>query len=332
MLKSRQEKQGRFDMPDSAHLIAVDGGASKTDLVLFQPDGTVLARLVGGPSNSSEIGFTASVATLKDLFRQLLADYPDLPLKAVHLGLAGGGVGDNKKRYRQFLLDFFPQAEHISNDSDSVSALNAGLPEGDGLVVIAGTGSGAFVRQAGQISQVGGWGHLLSDEGSGYDFGRRALRRALQDLDGRLEATALTELLATKLGRPVDKAVPEIYSGGKRLIASLAPLVFQAASAGDVAANKIMRDCAHELALLIQGAGRRLADQTIFVVLAGGLWSAGQGILQRLVFAELGNRYKVIRPELPPVFGSAVAAMQDAGLPIKADFSKNFKKTLPGKE
>jgi N-acetylglucosamine kinase-like BadF-type ATPase len=313
---------------DKICLIAVDGGASKTDLVLFQPDGTVLSRLVGGPSNSSEIGFAASAATLSELLTKLKSDFSHLTLEAVHLGLAGGGVGDNKLRYRQFLVGLFPQVPHLSNDSDSVSALNAGLPDGDGMVIIAGTGSGAFVRKASTIHQVGGWGHLLSDEGSGYDFGRRALRRALQDLDGRLPATSLTSLLAGKLGRPVDKAIPEIYSGGKRLIASLAPLVFQAAGTGDAAAGEIVRACAHELALLARGASKRLDGPVYQVVLAGGLWSAGEGILQNKVFTELGDSFLAIRPELPPVFGSAVAAMQDAGLPLGQDFAKNFKNTL----
>lgn len=310
--------------------IAVDGGATKTDLILFRRDGTVINRVIGGPTNSSEIGFERSVETLRELFGQLLDGQSGLAgsITAVHLGLAGGGLESNRPRYRQFLQELFPHVRHISNGSDAISALNAGLRTGDGMVLIAGTGSAVFVRSGGEIRQVGGWGHLLSDEGSGYDIGRMGLRRVLQDLDGRMPPTLMTGLMCQAIGQPVDKAIPEIYSGGKRFISAMAPLVFRAADQGDEAALDILKESARQLALLLKAGSRFLTAPPFLVVLSGGLWAANDNLLEQLVFSQLDSRFKAIRPQLPPVFGSAVDAMTGAGLPVTPSFEQQFKVSL----
>lgn len=311
-------------------LIAVDGGATKTDLVLFSRDGTVINRVIGGPTNSSEIGFDRSVETLRDLFGLLLQGHAGLAtaITAVHLGLAGGGLESNRPRYRQFLQDLFPLVRHISNGSDAISALNAGLRTGDGMVLIAGTGSAVFVRSGGEIRQVGGWGHLLSDEGSGYDIGRMGLRRVLQALDGRMPPTRMTGMMHQSIGQPVDKAIPEIYSGGKRFISGMAPLVFRAADEGDEAALDILKESARQLALLLIAGSAFLTNAPFLVVLSGGLWAANDNLLERLVFRQLDDRFKAIRPQLPPVFGSAVDAMSGAGFPVTPVFEQQFKVSL----
>ena len=316
------EKQGKG-------LIAVDGGATKTDLVLFQEDGTVIRRLIGGPSNSREFGCEQSVTTLDSLLRSRfpLNDFTDA-IGSIHLGLAGGGITPNQIRYQQFLQDRFHGVHHLGNGSDAINALNAGLPSGDGMVLIAGTGSAVFVRAGDTRLQVGGWGHLLGDEGSGYDIGRMGLRQVLQELDGRLPATSLSPLLCQAIGRPVDEAIPDLYRGGKRLIASLAPLVFEAAANGDPAAREILRESARQLSLLIQAGSRHLSQPPYLVVLSGSLWQANDGLLENLVFAQLDESYRTIHPRLPPVYGSAVAAMNGAGYPVTEAFSRRFARTL----
>jgi N-acetylglucosamine kinase-like BadF-type ATPase len=318
------------DKDEDEKLIAADGGATKTDMVLFHPDGTVTNRVIGGPTNSSEIGFDRSAETLRVLFTRLLEKQGGLEssIRSLHLGIAGGGIESNRPRYYKLLREMFPHATYISNGSDAISALNTGLRKKDGMVLIGGTGSAVFVRRHGEIRQVGGWGHLLSDEGSGYDIGRMGLSRVLQALDGRKPPTLLTELMTRTIGQPVDKAIPEIYNGGKRYISSLAPLVFEAAESGDDAAMEILCESARRLSILVIAGSRFLADPPYPVVLSGGLWAANDQLLQRLVFEQLDSRFIAIRPALPPVFGSAVEAMDQAGYPIDVTFEKQFKVSL----
>ena len=61
--------------------------------------------------------------------------------------------------------------------NDALVALEAAIPGGPGVVIISGTGSIAYGRNAaGEAARAGGWGYVLGDEGSGYWIGRAALR------------------------------------------------------------------------------------------------------------------------------------------------------------
>ena len=178
------------------------------------------------------------------------------------------------------------------------------------------------------IHQVGGWGHLLSDEGSGYDIGRMGLRRVLQALDGRLPPTRLTEMMHQTIGQPVDQAIPEIYAGGKRFISGLAPLVFEAAEEGDEAAMDILRESARQLALLLLAGSRFLTGPPFLAVLSGGLWSTNGGLLKQRVSSRLDQRFKLIRLDLPPIYGAALEAMYLLGEKPGQAFENRFAGTL----
>lgn len=318
-------------MTSGKMMLSVDGGATKTDMVLFYADGHVIGRIIGGPSNSSEIGFERSVRTIKDLSERLLAPHGgvDASLCSVYAGVAGGGIGENKAKYRRFLKSAFPNASFVSNGSDAINALNSGVRKGGGIVLVAGTGSVVYARENGVIHQVGGWGHLLGDEGSGYDIGRMGLRRALQALDGRAEATSMTEAFARKFGQRVDKAIPSIYEGGKRLISSFAPIVFDEAAAGDAAAMEILGESAGQLARLVLSGCRFLKKRPFPTVFSGGLFNGDDGMLEKMILDALDERFIHVRPKFPPVYGSAIEAVANAGLEITEDFDENFNCTLP---
>jgi N-acetylglucosamine kinase-like BadF-type ATPase len=310
-------------------LLSVDGGGTKTDMVLFTRDGTVLKRVTGGPTNSTEIGFERSAQTLKGLFESLLSEYGgmDIPLYSVYAGLAGGGTGANKERYRQLLRSIFPNAKNMSNGSDAINALNSGVGTGDGMTLVVGTGSVVFSRSRGNIHQVGGWGHLFGDEGSGFDIGSKGLRQAFKTIDGRASYTELCELFTEFLGQPLTNAIPKIYEGGKRYIASFAPIVLEAADNGDEAAISIIKECAAELRSMVLAGSRFLEEVPYKIVLSGGIWKAGSELLRKLVIEGLDEQFEYIHPKLPPVYGSAIEAMSVAGLKLDDKFEENFAST-----
>src|SRR5690606_8774057 len=87
-------------------------------------------------------------------------------------------------------------------------ALAGGTGGRPGVVVIGGTGSVAFGRNAeGREHRVGGWGYLLSDEGSGFWIGREALIAVLHCMDGRGPHTILTDRVAEAVGAPGPRAI-----------------------------------------------------------------------------------------------------------------------------
>jgi len=321
------------------YIVAIDGGATKTDIVLCTIDGKVLNRVIGGSSNPNDIGFDESVRYLKSLLEKLLENYGGLEARlfSFYAGLSGGSVGKNKERYTLAFKEMLINTANVYNGSDAINALNSGIGCDNGMVLIAGTGSALFVRKDGEIIQKGGWGYLLDDAGSGYDIGRRGFCAALRDYDGRGESTMLSELYSQHLGGPVYKFIPEIYQKGKQFIASFAPLVFEADSRKDKVAGSILDECAAELALLVKAGAKHLtgSGELYKVVLAGGLWKSKDALMNRFK-SNLGKDFLLIQPELPPVYGAVVEALARAkkeyavGEYILTDgnFYKNFKNTL----
>ena len=297
------------------YIAAIDGGATKTDMVLCTLDGRVLNRVIGGSTNPNDIGFEKSVESLRSMLEKLLENHGGLKvhLYSFYAGLSGGGGGNYIERYKMAFREMLVNTTNIYNGSDAINALNSGIGCNDGMVLIAGTGSVAFVRKDGKITHVGGWGYLLDDAGSGYDIGRRGFRAALRDYDGRGESTIIFDLYSQRLAGPVYKFIPEIYQRGKQFIASFAPLVFEAATKGDKVANTILDECAAELALLVKAGARHLKESEGLykVVLAGGLWKAGDALINRFK-SNLSKDFLLIKPELPPVYGAVIEAISRA--------------------
>jgi N-acetylglucosamine kinase-like BadF-type ATPase len=97
------------------------------------------------------------------------------------------------------LPEFSKTTIHI--EPDATMTMKAVLPEGEeGILLIAGTGSVIFYQPLGQSARrIGGWGPFLSDDGSGYRIGLRALRRYFWTLDGVYPPDPLTERIGVRL-------------------------------------------------------------------------------------------------------------------------------------
>jgi N-acetylglucosamine kinase-like BadF-type ATPase len=253
--------------------LGIDGGGSKTLAVLVDAQGQERGRGLAGSSNYAAVGVEQAVANLHLAAQQAvqLAGCR-LPVKAIWLGLAGV---DRPADHALLLPHVQPLAETIRLTNDAELLLSA-LDDAVGVALVAGTGSIALGRDArGVIARAGGWGHILGDEGSGYDIGRLALQAAARAADGRGEATSLLERIMTawNLERP-DDIIGRVYGeDDKAAIARLSSLVFLAAQAGDRVARKIVQHAADELALAVFTvcAALDFSGKPVALALGGGL-------------------------------------------------------------
>jgi len=157
----------------------------------------------------------------------------------------------------------------VTNDAE---LLLSALGKQAGIVLIVGTGSIALARdQEGNVSRVGGWGHILGDEGSGYDIGRWGLQAAVRAADGRGQATLLLALILQRWQlRTAEDLIGAVYTiDNKARIAQAATYVTHAARQGDQIALGIVEQAADELALLVQTVSPSLSQLPI--ALGGGL-------------------------------------------------------------
>lgn len=302
-------------------LIGIDAGGTKNELVLCEKDGRVVNRLTAPGSNAADLGPENAAMRIASQVREL-TDGRCETVDALFAGLSGGGAPAISSEVRAVLTRELPFVKSISNGSDALNGLYAGVGAGDGMVVIAGTGTSAFVRCGGVLTQVGGWGYLVDDAGSGYSIGRAVLNAAFRERDGRGESTRLTELVERQLGFNVLGAVPMIYRGGKRTVASFAPLAFEAADMGDRQALAIVDNACRELRLLISTCASHLKNAPYLASLLGSLWKAPR--LLEGVRDLLSPDYRLLRPDLPPVFGAAVAAAELARVSCGEAFHDRF--------
>ncbi len=306
--------------------IAIDGGGTKTDLVLFHHSGSILKRVLTQGCNPNDFGWQHTEDVLSKALSALMQDAGAKP-EYLFAGISGGTVGNNREIMAELMKKLVPSVKHVSNNSDTVNALSSGIGTKDGCVVISGTGSVGFVRIGGGMSRVGGWGYLFDKGGSGYDFGRDAVYYALCALDGRGGPTLLTQLLEEKLGGPIGKTAIDLYQEGKPAIAALAPLAFKAAAEGDAAGKKILAENGAELAKLFNVLSAKMNADVCPTVLAGSIFRDWD-MLYTYVKPHLLRKHDFIFPDLPPVYGSAVEAAALAGIEADESFKRCFAASL----
>jgi glucosamine kinase len=179
---------------------------------------------------------------------------------SVAIGLAGMSRGENQEALKNAIKAQQSIGDvRVHVEGDATLALKAALSgSGEGVLVIAGTGSVAYARASdGTISRVGGWGPETSDEGSGYWIGLRVLRHYLRTIVSRTQNDALS--IAVKAALPEHVSSPrEIANLLEReplFPASLAPAVFESQSE---AAMGIIREGAERLSAMIEEVSEKL--------------------------------------------------------------------------
>jgi N-acetylglucosamine kinase-like BadF-type ATPase len=256
-----------------SYSIGVDGGGTKTLAIIVDADGNECGRGYAGSANHTHAGIKPAVEHIRTAVEKAAHQAAcTLPLQAAWFGLAGI---DRPADCDLLLPHLRPLAHHIrlTNDADLVLS---GLPDMVGMALIAGTGSIALGRDARGVSaRAGGWGHLIGDEGSGYDLGCRCLQAVAKAADGRGPATVLVELVLKqwKLNNTSD-IIGKVYNDcDQATIAALSALVCSAARDNDEVASGLVEDAAHELALSLAALKKRLdfTDGSIPLALSGGL-------------------------------------------------------------
>jgi N-acetylglucosamine kinase-like BadF-type ATPase len=292
--------------------LGIDGGGSKTLAVIVDGTGCERGRGVAGSSNHEVVGLERAVAAIHDAVGQAThAAHTELPLAAAWLGLAGIDHPRNIEMLAPAVRTFAATV-HICNDAELV--LSA-LPRQVGVAVISGTGSIALGRNAeGMLVRVGGWGHVLGDEGSGFGIGREALQCAVRAADGRGPATALLESIldAWHLAAP-ESLLEQVYpTFDKTAIAALAPLVLALARDGDPMACRIEAHAANELALAVKTVARRLGfvSGPLPLALGGGVLSHEER-LRALVIRRVASAWRVAPVLVEEPASSAARALID---------------------
>jgi len=300
------------------HVLGLDGGGSHTVCLIVDGQGREVGAAESGPCNHQLVGVAKAQSALREAIRNALRSAGRPALAAACLGMAGLDREEDLRLVREMAGAVLPGVSvEIAHDSDI--ALAAGTRgRRVGVVLLAGTGSIAVgVDSAGRRVRAGGWGHILGDEGSGYDIARRALNAATRSIDGRTPSNLLRERLVAAAGvASFEDLANRIYLGGwtPGQVAALAPAVMAAADDGEAVALEILMVAAHELALAVRVVVLSLGmqEQGFDLILSGGILAGSPRVVElvRREIASFAPRAAIALPGHPPAYGAALIALQ----------------------
>ncbi len=289
----------------------------------------VISTGTGGPSNCYAVPPGTVFNSVMEAISNCLENHLETldTVEVTCLALAGAVRQEDRDRLTKLLEPIFPPGSRFFIVEDSLAALAAAHEGKDGIVIIAGTGSNCLGIRGGKVSKAGGWGYLIGDEGSAYDISRRALNAVFRAYDGRGPQTAIAPPVLSRLScwkdgsshgyvpRPgsAELAPPDIlhviYEMTRNELASLAPLVMQAADEGDAVARSILVSCARDLVEMVVAVAGKLGLESPAVAFTGG--ALGNPLYAGLVEEELSRALPgaiVRKPLYPPSVGAAFLA------------------------
>jgi len=269
-------------------VVGVDGGGSKTRVIVADEDGKQLGEVVGPASAVRPGGAEHSADVIAAAVRDALAscEMTHVVPRVMCVGVAGAARDPERQELWQALVGR-ELAEETVVHPDFAVALDDAFGDGPGVLLISGTGSVAFGRSpAGTVARCGGWGPVCGDEGSGAWIGRKALSVVTASADGREPETALLGALLTaaQVNEPQELIAWAAQAAPSQL-ATLAPIVGSVAETGDLRANALISLAVEELVLHVRSLARQLfGDEraAMTVALTGGMLTRGTMLRKRL--------------------------------------------------
>jgi len=311
-----------------AYYLGIDGGGSKTTCAVGD-ESRLLVTVTAGPSNITRVGEGRARETLHKAIREACAAAGIDPqqVRRACFGVAGAGRDEVAGTVRKIGGEIIPGEIEVVGDMQI--AMAAAFGAGPGIIVIAGTGSIAYGRDAqGRTARAGGWGFAISDEGSAHWIGRTAASTLLRAIDrqvgpelakinNELSAEALPLFRALSAAWKVDSLDEFVRTANSNPdFAGLFPAILATAEAGDSLAQSVLVQAAGELAILAGIVDRKLfpADKasltSIPLATVGGVFRHSRLVREafRDEVCKVDGRVKVS----PEVIDPAVGALQMA--------------------
>ncbi|MFF5434976.1 N-acetylglucosamine kinase [Streptomyces griseofuscus] len=280
---------------DTASVLAIDAGNSKTDVAVVSAAGEVLTTARGGGFRPPAVGVAAAFDALAEPVRRALADAGLDRATHVSACLANADLPVEEEQLATALhARGWGGAVEVRNDTFAI--LRAGVAEPRGVAVVCGAGINCVgMRPDGRTARFPAIGRISGDWGGGWGLAEEALWFAARAEDGRGEATALARTLPAHFGLSSMYALIEalhLEHLAPERRGELAPVLFATAAGGDPVARAIVDRLADEVTVLATVALTRLEllDEQVPVLLGGSVLTAGHDRLDDGIRARLAAR------------------------------------------
>jgi N-acetylglucosamine kinase-like BadF-type ATPase len=306
-------------------ILAVDGGASKADVVLVDRLGNLVGATRRAGTYHLGLGYNGSLEALEAAIRAVCldggVDANRLPIAATAVYcVAGADIPMDDRRIAGELAGRGWSAKTIVRN-DTFAMLRAGTDRGWGVAVVCGTGLNcAGIGPDGRVVRFPSFGDLSGDRAHGGGWlGRAMLGVAIRARDRRGPRTVLERMAPAHFNMSSPNAVMEaVYLGrlDPRRLRDLAPLAFEAASQGDAVARGLIDELADEVIATAGAAIRRLhvTAHDVEVILGGGVFRSNDARMLRRIgagIASVAPKAVIRRLQAPPVLGAALIGLDE---------------------
>ena len=268
--------------------LGIDGGGSKTRCLLGD-ENTVLGSGTAGACNVVRVGEACAQTSFEGAIHEACAQAGISPrqIAATCAGIAGAARPQMTSITRRLISNIVSGKVVVVGDMEI--AFESAFGTGPGVIVISGTGSIAFGRNAlGKSARAGGWGHAISDEGSGHWIALAAIRAAMRARD-RGENSGLLKDLMDALGvSTIEELIERVNASPPPDFASLFPVILSAAvvpreqsaaDSGDIIAKQVLEHGGNELARLAEAVIHRLFNtEKLSVATHGGVLTSSEQV------------------------------------------------------
>jgi glucosamine kinase len=295
--------------------LGIDGGGTKTRC-LIGDESSVLGAGSASGSNILRVGEACAQDSLAGAVQQacLAAGVSPQQIARTCAGVSGAADDGIASLVQRLLIAIVGGAIEVIGDMEV--ALEAAFGGEPGIIVIAGTGSIAYGRNArGQKARAGGWGRLASDEGSGHWIAVKALGAALRSRDEGADSDLLKRFLGELNLATADELVIHLNADPIQDYACLFPVVLASAKAGDRSAREVFNRAGAELAQLANTLIHRLFNhaENVSVATHGGVFASNAMILEsfRRALHSLCPRAACCDRQIDPALGALERARRE---------------------
>jgi len=268
--------------------VGIDGGGSKTSCVVGN-ETSILGSGISGPSNLVRVGEQRAREAIAAAINQACSGAGVNPshIQRTCIGVAGGARQETENVVRRILSEIV--AGEIEIAGDMVIAMEAASGGGPGVVVIAGTGSIAYGRNAaGQTARAGGWGFAISDEGSAHWIGQTVVAAIMRACDEGQPPALLNSMMRAWQLETREQMIMAANATPTPDFAGLLSAIVSAAESEDPIAHDVLAQAGAELATLAKIVIARLFRQNeeVRVAMSGGVFR-NAALVRRVFYNNL---------------------------------------------
>ncbi len=299
-------------------VLAIDGGNSKTDLVLLSLGGELLASARSGPFQPQVLGAASAVASFVPAIERLLAASANSTLLQVSAYLANADLPVETAAIHK-AISHRGWTDNVTVENDTFAVLRAGTERGYGVAVVCGAGINCVgISPSGKHLRFPALGKLTGDWGGGLGLAEEAMWWAVRAEDGRGPATLLSGGIAAHFRSPTATAVAISFHLGAvdfALLHEIVPILFASAAQGDTISMAIVERQAEEIVALVSTTMQRLNLESTDtdLVLGGGILASNDPVLMQPLISLLAEAAPSAAVRLlrdPPVIGAALLGLE----------------------